>query len=182
MGFFPHKVKQSLLCAELKREIKEKEKHRTFKQSSNKQKACSHWSQNHFYCRSNESIYWQTISVQPNVNFSVNKLLLGYLQRQIEQYLNTEITHWKTKERSLQNPLSQSVSHSFVLKMYVVYHCTKTYYRQQTETIEYQDNYSTEYYIITWSDIVNLSKRNTKHKTILLQQLCSLENQNYSKN
>ena len=37
-------------------------------------------------------------------------------QRQNEQYLNTEITHWKAQERSLQNPLSQSVSHPFVLK------------------------------------------------------------------
>ena len=43
-----------------------------------------------------------------------------------------------------------------------MYHCTKTYYKQQTETIKHWDNYSTEYHIITWSDIVNLSKRNKK--------------------
>ena len=41
MRFFPHTVKQPLLGTESKRERKEKEK----EQSSNKQEACSHWSQ-----------------------------------------------------------------------------------------------------------------------------------------
>ena len=45
MRFFPHAVKQPLLGTESKRERKEKEKDRMFKQSSNKQEACSHWSQ-----------------------------------------------------------------------------------------------------------------------------------------
>ena len=43
-----------------------------------------------------------------------------------------------------------------------MYHCTKTYYKQQTEAIKHQDNYSTEYDIITWPDIVKLIKRNKK--------------------
>ena len=57
MRFFPHAVKQSLLGIELKREIKEKEEDRKFKQSSNMQEACSYWSQIYFYCRSKKSIY-----------------------------------------------------------------------------------------------------------------------------
>ena len=56
MRFFSHAVKQSLLGIELKRE-KGKEEDRMFKQSSNKQEACSHWSQNYFYCRSKENVY-----------------------------------------------------------------------------------------------------------------------------
>ena len=52
MRFFPHAVKQPLLCMELKMERKEKEEDRKFEQSSNKQEACSHSSQNYFYCRS----------------------------------------------------------------------------------------------------------------------------------
>ena len=35
----------------LKRERKENEEDRKFKQSPNKQEACSHWSQHYFYCR-----------------------------------------------------------------------------------------------------------------------------------
>ena len=51
--------------------------------------------------------------------------------------LNTEITQRKGKERSLQTPLSYSLSHSFVLKcmsqifISETYHCTKTYYKEQ---------------------------------------------------
>ena len=41
MRFFQHAVKQPLLGMELKRERKEKEEDRTFKQSSNKQDVCS---------------------------------------------------------------------------------------------------------------------------------------------
>ena len=57
--------------------------------------------------------------------------------------LNTEITQRKAKERSLQVPLSYSLSHSFVLKsmsqifISEMYHCTKTYYKEQTETIKH---------------------------------------------
>ena len=60
MRFFPHPVKQPLLGteSEKKRKIEEKEEDRKFKQWSNKQEACSHWSQNYFYCRPKESIYW----------------------------------------------------------------------------------------------------------------------------
>ena len=43
---------------ELKKERKEKEEDRKFKQSSNKDEACSHWSQNYFHRRLKESIYW----------------------------------------------------------------------------------------------------------------------------
>ena len=63
MCFFPHTVKQPLLGMELKKETKEKEEDREFKQLSNKQEACSHLSQNYFYCRSKESIYWKTTSI-----------------------------------------------------------------------------------------------------------------------
>ena len=62
MCFFPHAVKQPLLSMELKKERKEKDKDRTFNQSSNKQEGCSHYSQNYFYCRLKESIYWQKTS------------------------------------------------------------------------------------------------------------------------
>ena len=58
MRFFPHAVKQPLLSMELKKERKEKEKDRKFKQSPYKQEACLHLSQNYFYCRLKESIYW----------------------------------------------------------------------------------------------------------------------------
>ena len=58
MRFFLHAVKQPLLGTESKRERREKEKDRKFKQWSNKQEACSHWSQNYFYCRPKESVYW----------------------------------------------------------------------------------------------------------------------------
>ena len=58
MRFFSHAVKQALLGMELKRERKEKEEYKKFKQSPNKQEACSQWPQNYFYCRSKESIYW----------------------------------------------------------------------------------------------------------------------------
>ena len=64
--------------------------------------------------------------------------------------LNTEITQKKEKERSLQTPLSYSVSHSFVLKcisqifISEMYRCTKTYCKQQTEA-KHKDNYSTKY-------------------------------------
>ena len=47
MRFFPQAFKQPLLVVELKRERKEKEEDRKFQQSSNKQEACSHWSQNY---------------------------------------------------------------------------------------------------------------------------------------
>ena len=57
MRFFPHAVKQPLLGTESKRERGGKEEDRMFEQSSNKQEACSHWSQNYFYCRPKESIY-----------------------------------------------------------------------------------------------------------------------------
>ena len=143
MRFFPYAVKLPLLGMELKRKRKEKEEDRKFKQLSNKHEACSHWSQNYFYCRLKESIYWQKTSIQPSMNFSVNKFLLAYLykkrQGQNEQYLNTEITHREAKEKSLQNPLSQSVSHSFVLKCMLqifiseMYPRTKTYSKQETE-------------------------------------------------
>ena len=59
MGFFLHAVKQPLLGMELKKERKEKEEERKFKQSSNKHDVCSHWSQNYFYCRLKESICWK---------------------------------------------------------------------------------------------------------------------------
>ena len=42
MRFFPRAVKQPLLSMLLKKERKEKEKDRKFKQSSNKQEACLH--------------------------------------------------------------------------------------------------------------------------------------------
>ena len=64
--------------------------------------------------------------------------------------LNTEITQKKEKERSLQTPLSYSVSHSFVLtcisQIFIseMHRCTKTYCKQQTET-KHKDNYSTKY-------------------------------------
>ena len=58
MRFCPHAVKQPLLGMELKRERQEKKEDREFKKSSNKHEACSHWSQNYFYCKSKESIYW----------------------------------------------------------------------------------------------------------------------------
>ena len=58
MRFFPLAVNQLLVGMELKRERKEKVEDREFKQSSNKQEACSRWSQNHFYCSLKESIYW----------------------------------------------------------------------------------------------------------------------------
>ena len=58
MRFFPHAVKHPLLGTESKRERKEKEEDRKFKQWSNKQEAYSHWSQNYFYRRPKESIYW----------------------------------------------------------------------------------------------------------------------------
>ena len=47
MRFFPHPVKQPLLGTESKkkRKTEEKEGDRKFKQWSNKQEACSHWSQ-----------------------------------------------------------------------------------------------------------------------------------------
>ena len=48
MRFFMHAVKQLLLGAESIREREEKEEDKKFKQSSNKQEACSHWSQNYF--------------------------------------------------------------------------------------------------------------------------------------
>ena len=43
-------LKQPLLGTESKRERREKEEDRKFKQWSNKQETCSHWSQNYFYC------------------------------------------------------------------------------------------------------------------------------------
>ena len=58
MLFFPHVVKQPLLGMESKGERREKEEDRKFKQWSNKQETYSHWSQNYFYCRPKESIYW----------------------------------------------------------------------------------------------------------------------------
>ena len=63
MRSFPHAVKQPLLDRKSKGQRKEKEEDRKFKQWSNKQKACSHWSQNYFYCRPKESIYWETNSI-----------------------------------------------------------------------------------------------------------------------
>ena len=57
--------------------------------------------------------------------------------------LNTEITQRKAKERSLQIPLSYSLSHMFVLKcmsqtfISEKHHCTKTYFKEQTETIKH---------------------------------------------
>ena len=57
--------------------------------------------------------------------------------------LNTEITQRKGKERSLQTPLSYSLSHSFVLKcmsqIFIsdTYHCTETYYKEQTKSIKH---------------------------------------------
>ena len=57
MRFFPQVVKQPLLGMELKKQRKEKEEDRKFKQSSSKQEACSRWSQNYFYSRSKGSIW-----------------------------------------------------------------------------------------------------------------------------
>ena len=48
MRFFPHTVIQPLLGTESKRERREKEEDRKFKQWSNKQEPCSRWSQNYF--------------------------------------------------------------------------------------------------------------------------------------
>ena len=45
MRFFPHAVKQPLLGTESKRKRKKNQEDIKFKQSSNKQEACSHWSQ-----------------------------------------------------------------------------------------------------------------------------------------
>ena len=58
MRFCPHAVKEPLLGKELKKERREKEEDRKFKQWSNRQEACSHWSQSYFYCRPKENIYW----------------------------------------------------------------------------------------------------------------------------
>ena len=58
MRFFLHAVKQPLLGTESKRERREKEEDIKFKLWSNKQEACSHWSQNYFYCMPKESMYW----------------------------------------------------------------------------------------------------------------------------
>ena len=78
--------------------------------------------------------------------FSVNKLLLTYLykisQTQNEEYLNTEMTHWKAKREVSKTPYP-SLFHIRCVKMYVknfiseMYHCTKTYHKQQTETIKH---------------------------------------------
>ena len=51
MRFFLHAAKLPLLGTESKRKRREKEEDRKFKQWSNKQETCSHWSQNYFYCR-----------------------------------------------------------------------------------------------------------------------------------
>ena len=45
-----------------------------------------------------------------------------------------------------------------------MYHCTKTYHKQQKLLSIRVTNYSTKYYIITRSDIVNVSKRNKKYE------------------
>ena len=48
MRFFPHAAKRPLLGMESKRERREREEERKFKQWSKKQEACSYWSQNYF--------------------------------------------------------------------------------------------------------------------------------------
>ena len=52
-----------------------------------------------------------------------------------------------------------------------MYHFTKTYYKQQTETIKHQDTYSTEYEIITKSDIVNLKVQMQIEKALINDRL-----------
>ena len=58
MRFFPHAAKRPLLGMESKRERREREEDRKFKQWSKKQEACFIGLKIIFYCTPKENIYW----------------------------------------------------------------------------------------------------------------------------
>ena len=105
MRFFPHAVKQSLLVIELKREIKEKEEDRKFKQE-----ACSYWSQIYFYCRSKKSIYL------------INFYWLTYIKKVKDKMSNTKYRNNASESKEDKSPkLPTLVCFIFVyIKTYVI--------------------------------------------------------------